>query len=367
MKIVFSNLHLQSCRILLSLIFYCSFIFTANAEIRIKDIVYFEGIRDNMLIGYGLVVGLNGTGDNLKNSSFTEKGLTDFLEKLGINTRGSSLKTKNIAAVTITATLPPFARTGTRISIDVNTIGDAKSLKGGTLLATPLLGADGEVYALAQGPISIGTKPDDDPSKPAINIPTSGYIANGGIVEKEIGFDLNQLDTINLALKNPDISTARAIENVINSTMRSKLAIAKDPGTVKLEIPEKYIDNVVSLLADIENLSIQPDNVAKIIIDEATGTIVIGDNVTISKVAIAQGNLTIKVSEEKEFLFNIGAVGATPKPTEPGSEIAVFNEATKLSDVVEGLNSLGVKPKDLVAILKTIKLSGALQAEIEVR
>jgi flagellar P-ring protein precursor FlgI len=340
----------------------------AHAESRIKDIVYFEGVRDNMLIGYGLVVGLNGTGDNLKNSAFTEKGLIDFLEKLGVNTRGANLKTKNIAAVTVTASLPPFSRTGSKISVTVNTIGDAKNLKGGTLLATPMLGADGEVYALAQGPISIGNKPADTPDKPATLNPTSGFVENGAIIEREVDFQLNELSSINLALKNPDISTARAIQTAINAAMRKNIADAKDPGTVQLNVPHDYATDLVGFLADIENIAVYPDTIAKIVIDEASGTIVIGDNVQISNVAIAQGNLIVKVSEEKEFIYNIGMLGKSkPKPSKPGEEIALLKGTTKLSDLVQGLNLLGVKPKDLVSILKSIKHAGALQAEIETR
>ena len=339
----------------------------AHSDSRIKDIVYFEGIRENMLIGYGLVVGLNGTGDNLKNSSFTEKGLTDFLEKLGINTRGANLKTKNVAAVTVTASLPAFARTGSKISAEINTIGDAKSLRGGTLLATPLVGADGEVYAVAQGTMSIGSKPSDDTGRPDTNNPTSGFIASGAIIEREINFALNSLDTLNLALKDPDITTAYSIENAINSGMNSKIATAKDPGTVQLVIPPKYKDNILNLLADIENITVYPNSVAKVVIDEATGTIVIGDNVTISKVAIAQGNLVIKVSDEDQFLFKIGASNTPPRKSDRGMTMAILDETIKLNDLIEGLNALGVRPKDLITILKTIKYAGALHAEIIVK
>ncbi len=338
------------------------------AESRIKDIVYFQGIRENVLVGYGLVVGLNGTGDNLKNAAFTEKGLTDFLEKLGINTRGGNLKTKNVAAVTVTATLPPFSRTGSKISVDISTIGDSKSLKGGLLLATPLVGADGEVYAVAQGAISIGSKPADEANKPDTTSPTAGFIASGAIIEREINFDFASLKTINLALKDPDISTARTIEMSINNAMRNKIAFAKDPGTVELTIPDKYRTNVLTLLADVENVTIFPDSIAKIIIDEATGTIVIGRNVSISKVAVAQGNLVIRVGEEDQFLYRIGAGdGTKPQKSARGMEIAVLDESAKLSDLVDGLNALGVRPKDLVAILKTIKHAGALHAEIIVK
>lgn len=351
-------------RLILVLILFCQ---QAYADTRIKDIVNFEGIRENVLIGYGLVVGLNGTGDNLKNSAFTEKGLTDFLEKLGVNTRGANLKTKNVAAVMVTATLPPFARSGSKISVDISTIGDAKSLKGGTLLATPLVGADGEVYAVSQGPISIGTKPSDEAGKPETNNPTGGFITSGAIVEREVAFDLGSLKTINLALKNPDISTARSIETAINSSLRDTYAFAKDPGTVNLDIPPQYYNNIVELLAEIENINVYPDTVAKIIIDEATGTIVFGENVKVSRVAIAQGNLIVKVGEQEEFEYNIGLIKDKPKASERGAEIAVLSETTKLSDLVSGLNALGVKPKDLVSIIKSIKQAGALHAEIVVK
>lgn len=340
----------------------------SQADSRIKDIVYFEGIRDNMLIGYGLVVGLNGTGDNLKNSAFTEKGLSDFLLKLGVSTKGANLKTKNIAAVVITATLPPFSRAGSKINVTISTIGDAKSLRGGSLLATPLLGADGEVYAVAQGIISVGLKPDDEGKGSSQNL-TAGYIANGAIIEKEIEFNLSDLSSINLALKNPDISTARSIETAINSSIREEIAFAKDPGTVQILVPNYYKSNIVALLADIENITVNPDQIAKIVIDEATGTIVIGENVKISKVAIAQGNIIVKVSDDADFSFSIGATNNAVKnaPSKPGEEIAVMKESTKLSDLIEGLNSLGLKPKDLVSILKAIKQAGALQAEIETK
>lgn len=330
------------------------------AESRIKDIVYFEGIRDNILVGYGLIVGLNGTGDNLNNSIFTQKGLSDFLERLGVNTRGANLKTKNIAAVTVTAVLPPFARAGSKINIDVATLGDAKSIKGGTLLATPMLGADGEVYAVAQGPVSISSKLADDGGKALAINPAAGYIANGAIVEKEIAFDMASMNTIHLALKNPDITTARAIETAINSSIFGQLAVAKDPGTVELTVPEQYQENPLLLLAEIENLTVVPDTVAKIIVDEASGTIVIGENVKLSNVAIAQGNLVVKINDINEGLF----AGAKPAKD---ANIALLRSNVRLADLVEGLNALGVKSKDLITILKSVKHAGAMQAEIEVR
>lgn len=336
------------------------------ADSRIKDIVNFEGIRENQLIGYGLVVGLNGTGDNLKNSVFTQKGLTDFLEKLGINTRGANLKTRNIAAVMVTTNLPAFARSGSKINVTVSTLGDAKSLRGGTLLATTLVGADGAVYAVAQGPISIGVPPNLS-DQGATTLPTTGYVNNGAIVEREIDFKLNGLEGINLALKNADITTARSIATSINSNLFHNIAEATDPGTVHLKIPSQYKGRVLSLLADIENITIEPDNIAKIVIDEATGTIVIGSNVKISTVAIAQGNLVVKVNTADMLEYQLGYSKDKPKNSEPGKQMVVFEENARLSDLVQGLNAFGVPPKDLVSILRTIKQAGALQAEIEVK
>lgn len=354
-------------------LFISSFTQFASAESRIKDIVNFEGIRDNILVGYGLVVGLNGSGDNLKNSAFTEKGLVDFLERLGINSRGSNLKTKNIAAVMVTATISAFARTGSKISVSISTLGDAKSLKGGTLIATPLLGADGEVYAVAQGPVSIGSLADSDPSKIKA-VPTSGYVNNGAIIEKEINFSLKEVSEMRLALKNPDITTARTIATAINNAQQDDLiASVEDPGTIKVNVPNHYRDNAVNFLAEIENLTIQPDQVAKIVIDETTGTIVISENVKINTVAVAQGNLRVKITDQEGFIQSLRNAAKSKKEldeeqrADPGTNLAILENGTNLSDLVNGLNALAVKTHDLVAILKTIQQAGALQAEIEVR
>lgn len=350
---------------MLSMLLCFSYRFTEAAKI--KDIVAFEGIRDNVLVGYGLVVGLNGTGDNLRNSAFTEKGFVDFLEKLGINTRGANLKTRNIAAVMVTASLPPFSRTGSRISVNISTLGDAKSLRGGTLVATPLLGADGNVYAVAQGTVSLGTPTDFDPvvSKSKFT-PTAGYVNSGAIVERELDFSLNSLGAVRLALKNPDVTTARIISTAINNSLGENLSTATDPGTVKVVVPVEYLNNVLGLLADIENLEVEPESIAKVVIDEASGTIVISDNVRISPVAISQGNLIVKAQDDERLLSLI----INKKDEEaimPGTKLAVMEEATSLSDLVKGLNALAVKTQDLVAILKSMQQAGALQATIEVR
>ena len=361
-----------------------SFAPDARADSRIKDIVTFEGIRDNMLMGYGLVVGLNGTGDKLTNSAFTEQSLIAFLERQGVNTRGISLKTKNVAAVTITAKLHAFSRTGSQIDVTVSAMGDAKDLTGGTLLATPLYGADGEVYAVAQGQISIGGfKAGSDAAGVTITkgVPTSGFIANGGIVEKEVNFTLNDLPELKMALRNPDITTAQSISNIINEQVGPGLARVTDPGTVTLAVPAAYNNNVTLLLADIEKLMVPTDQVAKIVIDESSGTIVMGENVRIDTVAVSQGNLIVKV-EETQVVSQPGplapdsattavttqaAVTVDQGATGPGKRMAVMQRGATLKDLVAGLNALGVGPRDLITILQTIKAAGALQADIQTR
>ena len=337
----------------------------ANANTRIKDIVYFEGVRENILVGYGLAVGLNGTGDNLRNSGFTQNTLIKQLNNMGASTTNmGNLNTKNVASVMVTATLSPFAHPGNEMSVQVSTMGDAKSLKGGSLLATPLVGADGEVYGIAQGAIAIGVPATSDQTK-SKPTPTSGYITNGAIVERGVNFNMNNMTDVKLALKNPDITTSRMIATAINSQMRDDIAQAKDPGTVLVKVPVSYRNNVVDFLSEIEVLSVEPDTIAKVVIDETTGTIVIGDNVRISKVAIAQGNLVLKVSDSDRLQLLLGE--DQNEATEPGTKLATIETNATLSDLVQGLNALGVKPQDLTAILKAIQQAGALQAVIESR
>ena len=358
----------------------------ASVPTRIKDIASFEGIRDNLLVGYGLVVGLNGSGDNLNNANFTQQGLTDFLSRMGVNVKGANLKTKNIAAVTITANLHAFARHGSRIDVNVSTIGDAKSLEGGTLLATPLLGADGYVYAVAQGSISIAGFKAIAKSGVTISkgIATNGFITNGAIIEKEIDFKFNSLKSINLSLNNPDISTSVDVARIINERLGDDIAYALDPSTINLAIPDDTDGGAIGLLARIEKIQVRPDTSAKIVIEEASGTIVIGDNVRISPVAIAQGNLTIKiedsssVSQPNPFISNASQPNiktvvttksaiSTTASEDRGNNLRVIEGGSSLRELVEGLNSLGVQPRDLITILQNIKTAGALQAEIETR
>lgn len=348
----------------------------ANARSRIKDITEFEGVRDNMLVGYGLVVGLNGTGDSLRNSTFTAQSLESMLERLGVSTRGKTINTKNVAAVMVTSTLPPFARQGARVDISVSALGDAKSLLGGTLLVTPLHGADGEVYAVGQGSLTVGGfAAEGDAESVVKGVPTSARIANGAIVEREIGFELDQLESVKIALHNPDFTTAARIASAINSHLKAGIASARDSATVQLTVPPAYRHNISALLTDIEQLPVDPDQPAKVLIDEQSGIIVMGDDVRIDQVAVAQGNLTVRITEtplvSQPAPFSDGETAVVPRTQiqiDEGTDakLAVLPAGVSLQELVTGLNALGVSPRDLIGILQAIKAAGALQAEIEV-
>ena len=349
----------------------------ASAQSRIKDIVDFEGVRDNLLVGYGLVVGLNGTGDSLNSAVFTRESLIGMLERLGVNARDNSLSTDNVAAVMVTATLPPFSRQGSRIDVSVSTLGDAESLLGGTLVVTPLLGADGEIYAVAQGTVAVGGFSAQGAAETIVKgVPTSGRIANGAIIENEIPFELANLRRAKLTLRNPDFTTARRITRAINAFVGVNTSEVLDPGTVQLNVPESYDGRLVELLTDIEQLQVDPDNVAKVVIDEQSGVIVIGSDVRINTVAIAQGSLTIRVTETPQVsqpqpFSNTGTTVEVPRTeveVDEGAEnqLGVVNTGVSLQELVNGLNSLGVGPRDMITILQAIKAAGALQAEIEV-
>ena len=348
----------------------------AAASSRIKDIADFEGVRENQLVGYGLVVGLNGTGDNIKSINFAKESLISMLDQLGINARDGQLKSKNIAAVMVTASLPPFARKGSRIDVMVSAMGDAKSLQGGTLIATPLSGANGEVYAVAQGQIATGSvSAQGNNASVTRGVPTSGRIANGAIIENEIDFALDSLKNIRIALRNPDFTTARRISDAINAMLGQPASKALDPATVDLQIPQEYEDKVVDLMTKVEQLQVQPDQLAKVVIDESSGIIVIGKDVKINRLAIAQGNLTIKISEipmvSQPLPFSNGTtitqnVTAIDVNEEVNSRLSVLDTGVNLQELVDGLNALGVTPRDLISILQAVKASGALQADIEV-
>src|SRR5579883_3594833 len=273
----------------------------AHAASRIKDLANVEGVRQNQLIGYGLVVGLAGTGDTINNSPFTRQSITAMLERLGVNIRGQNLNLKNVAAVMVTANLPAFSTQGTRIDVTVSALGDAKNLQGGTLLVTPLLGADGNVYAVAQGSLAIGGfQAEGQAAKITQGVPTVGRIANGAIIEREIEFALNRLPNVRLALRNADFTTAKRIAAAVNDFLGVKCAEPIDPSTVQLTIPPEFKGNVVAFLTEIEQLQVDPDLAAKIVIDERSGIIVMGRDVRVNTVAVAQGNLTVTISESPQ-------------------------------------------------------------------
>ena len=349
----------------------------AGASSRIKDIIEFEGVRDNMLVGYGLVVGLNGTGDSLSDGHFTKQSLQSMLNRLGVKPTDSGLDSNNVAAVMVTATLPPFARLGIRIDVTVSSLGDSESLLGGTLLVTPVLGADGEVYVVAQGQLAVGGfTAAGDAETITKGVPTSARIANGGIVEREVGYEMSDMETVKLSLRNPDFTTARRVAQAINAFLGTPAAIPLDLSTVLLTVPDSYRSNVVNLLTDIEQLRVEPDQLARVIIDEQSGIIVMGDNVRISTVAIAQGNLIIRITEAEQVsqpgpFAEVGettTVARTDIEVEEGEDmrLTIVNDGVTLQQLVNGLNALGIGPRDMITILQAIKTAGALQAEIEV-
>jgi len=347
----------------------------AAATSRIKDLANFEGVRQNQLIGYGLVVGLNGTGDTLNNIPFTKQSIQAMLERMGVNIRGVQIRTGNVAAVMVTANLPPFSTQGTRIDVTVSSLGDAKSLRGGTLLVTPLLGADGNVYAVGQGAVAVaGFEAQGQAARVTRGVPTVGRISNGAIVEREIEFALNRLNQVRLALRNSDFTTAKRIAAAVNDYLGGPVAEPLDPATVQVTLPDKYPSNVIALLTEIEQLQIDPDLPAKVLFDEASGVIVIGRDVRVSTVAVAQGNLTITVAETPQVSqpapFSRGRTVVTPRTRvgvqEDGRKLAVVWEGVSLQQLVDGLNALGIGPLDMIPILQAIKAAGAIQADIEV-
>ncbi len=362
------------CTVMLAALL-CPGVAQANT-VRIKDIVDIDGVRDNMLVGYGLVVGLNGTGDTLNNSPFTAKSLVGMLERLGINTRGDMLKTKNVAAVMVTATLPPFSAQGTRIDVTVSTLGDAKNLSGGTLLVTPLMGADGEVYAVGQGSLVIGGfTASGSAASVTKGVPTTGRIASGAIVEREINFQLADMPNLRLNLHNPDFTTAKRIADVVNKEFASEIAVASDRSNVTVAIGDKSRNKLVTLITRIEQLEVIPDEVAKVVIDEQSGVIIMGDNVRISRVAIAQGNLTVRITETPQVSQPGPLSNGTTQTVArtdidisegEGKKLAVFSPGVTLQELVQSLNALGIGPRDMITILQSIKAAGALQAEIQV-
>lgn len=344
---------------------------------RIKDLVEVDGVRGNDLLGYGLVVGLNNSGDSLRNSPFTEDAIMNLLERLGVNVSGEDIRARNVAAVLVTATLPPFARAGSQIDVTVSAIGDAKSLLGGTLVMTPLNAADGQIYAVAQGSlIAGGVSAEGDAAKVTQGVPTSGLIPGGARVEREVAFDFTQMREMRLALRNPDFTTAARIEAVINRDVGARVARMLDAGTVRLDLASQGIDAPARLMAQIENLEVLTDTKARVVVDQRSGTIILGSDVRISRVAVTQGNLTLRVEEAPLVVqpnpFAEGQTVVIPRTDadiqeEPGNGLAIVDNSVSLPEVVAGLNALGVSARDMIDILKSIKAAGALHAEFIVQ
>ena len=359
-------------RLTLALLLSTSLTPAYSGTVRLKDLVEFDGVRTNDLIGYGLVVGLNGTGDGLRNTPFTEELMSNMLERLGVNVTGESLRPKNVAAVFVTAKLPPFARAGSDIDVTVSAIGDAKSLLGGTLVMTPLNAADGQVYAVAQGAIIAGgISAEGQAASVTQGVPTAGTIPSGATVEREVNFDFSELKNLRLALRDADFTTALKIETTINARFGMELAEMHDAGTVHVDFSKLGGPSAAHVLARIENIEIAPERKAKVVVDQRSGTIVMGEDVRISRVAVSQGSLTLRVQEEPQAIqpnpFSDGETVTVPRSsaeivTEDGS-LAEVNGGASLAEVVAGLNALGVSPRDMIDILKSIKAAGALHAE----
>lgn len=349
----------------------------ALAAVKLKDLVEIEGVRGNDLVGYGLVVGLDGTGDGLRNIPYTEEALSSLLERLGINVQGEEFRPNNVAAVLVTATLPPFARTGTQIDVTVSAIGDAKNLTGGTLIMTPLNAADGEIYAVAQGPVLVsGFSAEGEAASVTEGVPTAGTVPNGARVERELGFDFADMENIRLALRAPDFTTASRIESVINNNTGKAIAVMLDATAVEITVDRQF-QSPAHMISQIENYEITPAQKARVVVDQRSGTIVLGSEVRISSVAVAQGNLSIRireapgVSQPNPFSRN-GDTIVVPR-TEidvadaADRKVAVLPENVTLADLVDGLNALGVSPREMIDILKSIKSAGALHAELVVQ
>jgi flagellar P-ring protein precursor FlgI len=344
--------------------------------VRIKDIADIKGVRSNQLVGYGLIVGLNGTGDS-DNATFTIQSMASMLEKMGVTVLPKDIQVDNVAAVMVTADLPAFARAGSRIDVLVSSIGDAENLQGGTLLFTPLKAANGQVYAVAQGPISTGGFQVGSASGSGVqkNFPTVGRVVNGALIEKEIQSNFNDKKSLTLTLHHPDFTTASRVAQAINIAFYEPIARTHDSGTIEVKVPEKYRGNTVPMVTMIEKLGVTPDLVSKVVINERTGTVIMGENVRISTIAIAHGNLSIEIKEDQNVSQPLpfsrgGQTVVTPESEvqvqEGNNPIFVVESGVSIGEVVKALNALGVSPRDLIAIFQALKAAGALQAELEI-
>ncbi|MTI45925.1 flagellar P-ring protein precursor FlgI [Roseibium hamelinense] len=365
-------------RFLLACFICIGLVFPAQSMVRIKDIASLQGVRDNQLVGYGLVIGLKGSGDSLRNSPFTEQSLQSMLDSLGVNVRGARLRTRNVAAVVVTAELPPYISKGSKIDVSVASLGDATSLAGGTLVATPLLGADGQIYAVGQGPVAVsGFQEQGAAETLSQGIPTAGRVANGALVERDLPAEFANIPSLVFELSNPDFRTAVRVADAINRYTRERYGVytarEQDLRSVKLTPPPNV--SLPRFIAEVEALRVRPDQTAKVVIDERTGTVVIGRDVQISTVAITHGNLTVRITEAPEV--------SQPSPFSPNGETVVvprtfvdaqetggqlaFVGGTDLPTLVRGLNRIGLRPTGIIAILQAIKSAGALQAELVVQ
>lgn len=348
-----------------------------DVSIRVKDLADVEGVRSNQLIGYGLVVGLNRTGDRVQQNIYARQTLQNLLERMGISAEAAGLKPENIATVLVTATLPAFARPGSKIDVTVSSIGDAKSLQGGTLVLTPLKGIDGQVYAVAQGPLSIGgISAGNSGNSVEINHPTVGRLPNGANVERTVPTELAANNQLTLVLRNEDFSTAAKLNEAINKRFGAGTAKALDGRNLNVFLPASFTDNRVGFIAELESVKVTPDRIAKIIINERTGTIVMGSDVRISSVAISQGGVTIRVGTEYDVvqpgpLSPKGETAIVPSTTvevkEKKAASVVLADGASVEEVVRGLRSLGVSARDIISILQAIKSAGAMNAELEMQ
>jgi flagellar P-ring protein precursor FlgI len=348
----------------------------AWAQVRLRDLVTIEGVRGNQLVGYGLVIGLQGTGDTLRNSPFTQQSLNAMLERMGVNVKDQSLQTRNTAAVVVTATLPAFARQGSPIDVQVSSLGDSKSLQGGILMVTPLLGADGEVYAVSQGSVIVGGITVAGQAQAVREgTTTSGRVPNGGTVEREVANRLDNMTRIRLALRNPDFTTAERIQQALNAHLGPGSAVARDLSTVDVTVPPRYSSDVTGLIANIEQLEVESDMPAKVVIDEKSGTIVVGADVTIDTVAVTHGNLSVTVTETPQVSqpgpLSNGQTVVVPRTDididrKPGSRFKILEKAASLRSLIEGLNALGLGPRDMIQVLNALKAAGALHADLEI-
>jgi flagellar P-ring protein precursor FlgI len=344
--------------------------------VRIKDIADIKGVRQNQLVGYGLVVGLNGTGDS-DNAIFTLQSMASMLEKMGVTVKPEDIQVDNVAAVMVTTDLPAFARTGSRIDVLVSSIGDADNLQGGNLLFTPLKAADGQVYAVAQGPVSTGGFVVGSASGTGVqkNFPTVGRVVNGALIEKEVSNNFNQKQLLTLTLHQPDFTTASRMAQAINIAFYEQIARTLDAGTIEVKVPEKYRGDTVPMVTMIERLGVTPDAVSRVVINERTGTVIMGENVRISTIAIAHGNLSIEIKENQQVsqplpFSKTGRTVVTPESDvqvqEGNNPIFLVKSGVSIGEVVKALNALGVSPRDLIAIFQALKAAGALQAELEI-